>query len=223
MNSPHSEAAAPETVPADASLYIFDFCGTLFASNTTLDFLGYLNETGSAAYRLRFRAAWLAATVLRRCGVLAPPGYMAVRLYSIKGVRREALFRHAEAFVTGRLASRRRPDGFRLFEQTLAYSQATIIASYTLDCILKAFRKDYLSVAHHFGSTAAADAAGLCTGRYQHQLHRVGKSAVMLDAYGRETVQDACFVTDNRESDRDLLAIVKHPIVLPPVRRSACE
>ena len=71
--------------PSDASLYVFDFCGTLFDSNTSLDFLNWLVNRGVMS-KGRFLTSRLSAGLGRRFAGLSPAQHMQKRTAALAGL-----------------------------------------------------------------------------------------------------------------------------------------
>lgn len=209
-------------------LYIFDFCGTLFDSRTTVDYLDYLRRRAPAGYRRRFHGRWILASALRRARWLDPPGYMRMRIRALRGLSRAFLETEAERFVGEWLAGRRRSEIHERFEKCLDGGERVVLLSHTLESLLRAFAGKR-PVERILGSRLEFDADGHCTGRYALQMKCKGKLQALREHYDADVVRSACAVTDDPEADRELLAAVASPVVVPPAvppapdRRAALE
>ena len=199
--------------PDDASIYIFDFCGTVFRSRTTPAFLAFLRRRASFPYGIRFYACWVVASALRRLRLIDPPGYMRFRVRCLKGLSRGFLAEQADAFVGSLLAMFRRDEELDLMRDLLAGGKRVVIASFTLDVILEAFTK-HVGVEWAVGSSLQFDSEGYCGGRYAEQLKLRGKLSALLDAYDKEILRNAFLLTDDAEADSDLFGYVGYPVLV---------
>ena len=198
-------------LPAGASLYLFDFCGTLFDSRTTQAFLVYMGRFAGRAYRVRHAVRWTAASLLRRVGLLSPPAYMRMRVRALKGVTAERIERGAEAFVRDLMNRRARTEILDALREVVRRGEPAVIVSFTLAEILAPFARQE-GVDRTVASSLAYDARGRCTGRYARQLKLQGKRRALLERYDETTVRGACLVTDDADADRDLFEYVRFPL-----------
>ena len=148
---------------------LIDICGTLFDSNTTLDFLDFL--LCSRSYRLLRRMArslpWRAFNRgFRRLTGRDPTREMLLR--HLRGYTRQELATAAEAFYETCLVARIRPRLQEIVAEVKAAGYEPCLASATLDCIAR-------TVARRWGigrcCASELDYDGdRCTGRLRRDL-----------------------------------------------------
>jgi phosphoserine phosphatase len=208
-----ADSAAPLDIPRDATLRIFDFCGTLFDCNTTLAFLRYVAASCPAAFSIRFHALRCAASLLRRARLAGPRTFMRIRLVTLKGMTRPEIESAADRFVETTLPGHVRPPVFEAFSREIADQSRVVLASRTLDIILAAFVRRY-PVEKRLGLSADYGSGDVCTGRYAPGELETGKLARLRADYSEDDLRGSFFVTDNPETDRDLLTCVRYPVLL---------
>lgn len=175
---------------------LVDLCGTLFASNTTFDFLEFL-LSGNTSYRQFIaRSTSLGGRVANRLLPGDRRRQQAIRF--LEGYERQQLLESAEVFL----------DTIRPIDEVLARvealrrdADATLLLSSSLDFIVEC-ACDKLAF-DGFRATRLEYDDGICTGRVESEL--LGNKAALI---GAEFALDECvIVTDNR-SDADCRRVV---------------
>jgi phosphoserine phosphatase len=200
--------------PSDASLYIFDFCGTLFDSNTSLDYLAWLGAKGAlSSWRLMTSRSW--AGIGRRCGLFDPAEHMQVRTKVLEGQDAKRIQEHADEFCNVYLHSRRRASETAFFHWCLDEGKEVVLLSYTYEFLLEGFVRSLMGhTPHHvLGSTLEVLENGRLSGRYARQMHRVGKYNRLCEVYDPGVISRACFLTDDIQADGDVLTKVAYPLI----------
>lgn len=195
---------------------LIDICGTLFDSNTTLDFLDFL--LCSRSYRLLRRMArslpWRAFNRgFRRLTGRDPTRAMLLR--HLKGRTRQELATAAEAFYETCLVARIRPRLQEIVAEVKAAGYEPCLASATLDCIAR-------TVARRWGigrcCASELDYDGdRCTGRLRRDL--LGRKLEYLKEAGIHP-PFAMTITDDR-SDMPLLRLSERVLVVARRKRAA--
>ena len=195
---------------------LIDICGTLFDSNTTLDFLDFL--LCSRSYRLLRRMArslpWRAFNRgFRRLTGRDPTREMLLR--HLRGYTRQELATAAEAFYETCLVARIRPRLQEIVAEVKAAGYEPCLASATLDCIAR-------TVARRWGigrcCASELDYDGdRCTGRLRRDLQ--GRKLEYLKEAGI-LPPFAMTITDDR-SDMPLLRLSERVLVVARRKRAA--
>ena len=118
--------------PVDASLYVFDFCGTLFDSNTSLDFINWL--AARKYIRLgNFLNTRVKAGLGRRLAGWSPVQHMKSRTKALTGIPTTLLESEAKAFVAEYLHIKRRPNETAFFHWCLDTGKKVVLLSFTYE------------------------------------------------------------------------------------------
>lgn len=195
---------------------LIDICGTLFDSNTTLDFLDFL--LCSRSYRLLRRMARSLPWRAFNCGFRRLTGRDPTRemlLRHLRGYTRQELATAAEAFYETCLVARIRPRLQEIVAEVKAAGYEPCLASATLDCIAR-------TVARRWGigrcCASELDYDGdRCTGRLRRDL--LGRKLEYLKEAGIHP-PFAMTITDDR-SDMPLLRLSERVLVVARRKRAA--
>lgn len=195
---------------------LIDICGTLFDSNTTLDFLDFL--LCSRSYRLLRRMArslpWRAFNrCCRRLTGRDPTREMLLR--HLRGRTRQELATAAEAFYETCLAARIRPRLQEIVAEVKAAGYEPCLASATLDCIARTVARRW-RIGRCCSSELDYD-GDRCTGRLRRDL--LGRKLEYLKEAGI-LPPFAMTVTDDR-SDMPLLRLSERVLVVTRRKRAA--
>ncbi|RBL93806.1 haloacid dehalogenase-like hydrolase [Chitinophaga flava] len=191
-----------------------DICGTLYDSNTTMDFLS-LKNPAFAHYRSNFfvrvmnkisRMIWKRDFVRSR-GVAG-----------LKGQSRDGLYKEAEGFVNEYLKGRERNEVHEIVMQLREKGYEIVLISATLDFI-----------AHSIGAGLKADKVyasglgynnGICDGLIRNDLlgnkHLVARSILS----GSDIVPQVVVITDDK-TDLKLAQMANEVYVIAPVTDNA--
>ena len=201
--------------PPDATLYVFDFCGTLFNSNTTLDFIDWLAELKMLPAG-QVLAGRLLAGVGRRTGMMSPAAHVRQRVRALRGLTEEEINVAARTFLAHRLASQRRPDQHAFLQWCIDQGKEVILLSFTLEALLSAFvdQAENEQGLRFFGSRLEVLPPGQLTGAYDLQMHTYGKLRRLSEEVPEEQIAGTCFLTDDAIADQDLLSKVKYPLLV---------
>lgn len=195
--------------PKDASLYIFDFCGTLFRSNTTKDYLAFLKRTSSMKYKLKYYTYWLVAKLLKDLKLIGPNEYMKIRVKTLQGLPKGHLVEQAKEFLNEFLSKRANVDVLTSLLRLNEMGKGPIILSNTLNLILKPFAEKY-NIDRFYGSKVEFDIYGCCTGAYRILLASEGKLEYLRKHYPDKVIRRSWFITDDLVADRDLFEYVEY-------------
>lgn len=187
-----------------SGICIFDICGTLYASNTTFDFLEfYLNDNWLfRCYRIIYQTiAWKIFNKFLRITF----HYDLTRILALKflkGRMRDELLIHARQFVADILSAKEHECIISIVREEIKRSPDKVwLVSATIDVVAEAVA---LSLGcKHFCSTQLEYEGGVCTGRIIQDL--LGRKLDLLKRAGlADHIQ--VFYTDDL-SDADLLAV----------------
>ncbi len=198
-----------DRLPQDASLYIFDFCGTLFEGNTTKDYLAFLAAKSSARYKAKHYAYWLVAKLLKDLKVIDPDGYITIRVKTLRGFSRHVLVEQAQAFLDEYLSKRANQEILGLLLHLNTAGKGPIVLSNTLSLILRPFAEKH-GLTRCYGSEIAFDAQGKCTGAYKMLLASRGKLHFLRAHYADSVIRQSYFITDDPVADQDLFEYVAY-------------
>ncbi|MFH0879841.1 MAG: HAD family hydrolase, partial [Lentisphaerota bacterium] len=194
-------------------LKIYDFCGTLFRGNTTLQFLRYvcLDAPPAGHRQLCFYAWWLVAALLRRLWPpLAPWRYMALRVRALRGLTDIQIKTSSEAFFDKVLVPNALPL-LAMLETDRREGRGVVVASFTLQPILDALSARHAGVVCYGNSLAFH--GGRCTGGYAFVMQKEGKYSFLRQRYDEAALSRAMYYTDDPRADSDLMVHVHLPMI----------
>lgn len=195
----------------DISYYIFDFCGTLYKGNTSLQFLTYLYKRSSLNFKIKFFFYWTIAKILRDFKIIGDNTYMKIRVKTLSGIKVENLQSLVSDFYIKILNKNEIEDTFKYLSELIKEHKNIIILSNTFHFILEGFpMKKHLS--NIIGSKVSTN-KGLIIGKYSQLINQIGKLNTMNNLYNSEDVKKSMFITDNLKSDNDLFSYVDSPIL----------
>ena len=196
----------------EPSLFLFDFCGTIFNCNTTLHFLNYLSKLGNIKHKLSNLILWLLASLLCRLKVISPLNYMNIRLKALKGIKKGFLSSASESFFADYLVKYEMTNVLEFLKTQVVEGKKVIIVSYSLDIIIYPFLQKH-NVQKAICSQLEFNSNQMCTGSYKIQLEQKGKINALLQDYAMSEIENAFFITDDLNADLDLISRVAHPYV----------
>lgn len=212
-NIDHENLRPPLHCPADATLFIFDFCGTLFRSNTTKDYLTFLNRKRSIPYKIKHYLYWIIAKFLKDLKIISPNGYIKIRIKTLRGLSEEYLGIQAKAFVYKALPKKANHEVLELLVRQKRMGKNPVILSNTLILLLEPFADKY-GIKSFYGSELEFDSHDRCSGKFKTLLASSGKLECLRLHYPDSIIKQACFITDDPVADQDLFNYVKYARVV---------
>lgn len=198
-------------VPLDEiTIFIFDFCGTIYFSNTTLDFLKFLRHTASLNYRIKHDFLWFIAKLLKDLKIIRPVDYVKIRVRSLKGLKRDYLLEQAVDFLKVFLSTRQNRQIIDFLKFLTQEGKIVIVNSYTLDLIVTPFSKKY-QIREFITSKLQFDQFGIATGAYEVNLQSLGKLHSLEKLYSHKILKNSAFFTDDPIADQDIFNFVRFP------------
>lgn len=155
-----------QTNEFNEKIVLIDICGTLYDSNTTMDFLDYVFGKQRKYRRYRTMASWLPMRILNKCS-LSLSFKDPIRAYGIrflKGLSKDEIQSLVEKFYTDYLQDRCEKPIVDLLDQYRHSPYRLIIVSATLDCIAHKIAKS-LNIPTVLSSVMEYDPVGRYTGR----------------------------------------------------------
>ena len=199
--------------PDGASLYIFDFCNTVYKSNTTNDYLRFLVRSAGFSYKIRLYTTWIVAKLLKDAKLISPQRYMKTRILALKGLERRYLVHQAGEFLEEELSGKVIEESLTLLLQVKSSGKRIIVLSNTLHLILEPFARKYHIDEYH-ASELNFDDKGRCLGTYEMHMESMGKLNYISRHHSEDMLGNAFFITDDPKADSDILDFVKYPVVL---------
>ena len=195
-------------------LYLYDFCGTIYKSNTTLDFLSFLKEKKSILYKVKFWSLWILAKILKDFKIVNEHTYTKIRVYSLKGLHDNEINRYANDFLID--IERRGKLNEQVYSQLKKNNNngRLILISFTLQNILDQFLKVKNINAEAYGSSLLIDSSGKAVGQYKFFMPKKGKLEFLKAKVSKELLENSFFITDDAVADQDLIRVVKEVKVL---------
>lgn len=191
-------------------LYLFDFCGTIYNSNTTLDFLKYIKGKNSIIYDIKFLILWIVAKILKDIKIISDHGYTKLRLLSLKGLAKSDLDIYAKKFLIelesmGKL----NVEIYNLLINNHQDGKEVVIISFTIQNILNQFLILHKVNFKAFGSSLELNNFGKLTGKYDQFIPELGKVNFLKNKIDEKELEEAFFITDDEVADKDLINFVK--------------
>jgi len=170
-----SAPAVASPPPAEADVFVFDVCDTLFYSNTTFDFLRFvLAQRGSTGKQTvlklvskKWSPAFIGLVAMQK--VLGGDPVKAVALRLLAGLSRAELYELGRRFVAEFLPSRRIARTHELLASLAPTATRVVLLSASLDPVIAALA-EALGGVEFVSSQLEYDAQGICTGRLVHEL-----------------------------------------------------
>lgn len=168
-----------QTNKFNEEIVLIDICGTLYDSNTTMDFLDYVFGMQRRYRRYRTMTTWLPMRILNKCSLLLflkdPIRTYGVRF--LKGLSKDEIQSFVEKFYTDYLQDRCQKPVVDLLDQYRYSPYRLVIVSATLDCIAHKIAKT-LNISTVFSSVMKYDSVGRCTGRIAVDLLHAKQKAL---------------------------------------------
>ena len=198
----------PPPPAADVDIFVFDVCDTLFYSNTTFDYLGYvLAQKGwrgrQQLLRLltrRWSPAYLGLAVWQKLTGADASKAAALRL--LTGLPKAELYDLGQRFLTEFLGERRIAPTHALLAGLAGTRPRVVLLSASLDPIVAAIA-EALGV-EFVSSELEYDAQERCTGRLRRELGGQ-KHHALAELTGPDSALRLAVATDNF-TDRELVA-----------------
>ena len=196
-------------------LYLFDFCGTIYDSNTTLDFLRFLNNKNLFLYKIKFWCLWILAKALKDFRVITEHTYTKIRVYSLKGYKKNTIDKFAKEFLLD-LEQKEKLNSkiYRQLEKMYRSGGRVILISFTIQNILDQFLEIKKIDIEAYGSNLAFDSMKKLTGTYELFLPTFGKVNFLRKKINGNLLEDAFFITDDEIADKDLIEVVREYIII---------
>lgn len=196
-------------------LVVFDVCDTLYAANTTVEFLRFL--AGRDHPRLsalidrwsnrNHPLFWIGALAHRLAGLDLARHRM---LAGLRGIDRRTLAAEAEAFVSGPLGQIKNETVHSRLEAHRAQGDRILLVSNGLDPVIGAIAH---SLDVEWLSSRLAFEGDCCLGHLSLDL--TGCKAAALSKTTDDVVLPITVYTDNR-TDRDLIDRAEHAVIIVP-------
>lgn len=185
----------------------FDFCGTLFHSNTTFDFLDHLASRLGGWQIMRNLWYRSLGAIARRSAAATPSAHPEMRIRFLKGFSRDQIRHEARIFVD--LLNARRPNRpiMKKLTEALASGHECRIISYTLHEIAEAFASEHPGL-RVLACELDYSPSDICKGTYALDLREHGKHVHLLDHLTPEQIASMEYYSDDSEADSDLVAAV---------------
>lgn len=194
-------------ITTDTSIYIFDICGTLYKSNTTFDFLGWMfkeNKKFLLYKKVYTNIVWkIFNKILRHFFHIDLTRILALQF--LKGINKEALSKKADEFVGSFLSTKKNNDIIGALNKLKENTSNVIIMSATIDIVAEAIAKS-LQI-EHFGSSLLKYEDNVCQGYLVRDL--LGNKA----SYLKQSANIAAVFTDDL-SDADILDFAKEKNII---------
>ncbi|MFX1702570.1 Haloacid Dehalogenase superfamily, subfamily IB, phosphoserine phosphatase-like [Chitinophaga ginsengisegetis] len=190
---------------SDKRIVIFDLCGTLYDSNTTMDFIREKVFSEKRQYRLFNKVShfigWKVFNkVLYKLLGLDLTRVIFVR--SLKGYARTELNLLAEEFIKTTLSNKEITIAQEMLRNEMAQEKRVAIVSASMDFLVQAIAKE-LGVKEYYATTLDfASETGICNGRILHDL--LGNKLETCRLHNLD-VSKAFVITDNL-SDAELVS-----------------
>lgn len=183
--------------------FIIDVCGTLYRSNTTMDFIKF-HYSGKRWFQVlqKLRAnriyAYVNYLLFRISGIDLT---RIIAIHHLKGLTKEEISNMANRFYNEYLLKIKNEDVFDIIEDKRKNGLTLVIVSATLDCISKIVAEN-LGVKRFFSSELEYDNNDVCVGKLRSDL--LGSKLKKLISE-RIIPPYAGIITDNY-SDADILS-----------------
>lgn len=187
------------------NIAVFDVCGTLYQSNTSLDFVEFFlrqrRHVAGAAYMQLSRSKpgkllhYASARYLKRDLLRSTAAAL------LRGATQEELEQASRAFVQTVLSRRRKPNVLALLERYRASGYQILLLSASFSFVIAAVAEDVRADA--FIASELTTDHGVIQGTYAMDL-LYRKKAVLLERY--PAITDLVVVTDNK-ADLELLKL----------------
>lgn len=182
---------------------VFDICGTLFASNTTLDFCDFMCTSKHRRLMLRLSRSLLGKVFNKSCAVILSRDFTRwLHLQVLKGLTEAEIAAHAETFVRQVLSTKKIDAAHQLWEKQDPHRRMLISA--TLAPIAHAIARQ-LGCQHTLASELHY-VQGVFTGQLKSDL--LGQKHTIFQGQTLELV-----VTDNL-SDLKLCQLAKSVVIV---------
>ena len=204
---------------AEADVFVFDVCDTLFYSNTTFDFLHFVvAQCGSVGQRATLRALtarwsplFVGLVVWQKLTGGDPVKAAALRL--LAGIPKAELYALGRRFVAEFLPPRRIARTHELLAGLVGGHTRVLLLSASLDPVIAALAEE-LGHVEFVSSQLEYAADGRCTGRLQHELTGQ-KQHALRQVLGSGTEPARLAVATDNFTDRELVtqAAVRYVVV----------
>lgn len=192
---------------------VFDVCGTLYASNTTFDFIVEYHKF----HRNRLRFFWTQVLLSLPFKILNRMKLVSIRqniIYSLKGESRHELFTFSQFFVERHLEDKRNPETMQLL---LNDPLNSILMSASIDPVIKAI-SNQLNV-KAYSSVLEYNNEGICTGKLDVDLKGIKSNQLAqsdLELVATDNMSDIdliknsklSYIITNRKNKNDWLILL---------------
>ncbi|MBF0231954.1 MAG: HAD-IB family phosphatase [Desulfamplus sp.] len=200
-------------IPNDKKLYLFDFCGTIFNCNTTMEYLAFIANKSGLIVKLRFLFYGLIAKIIKTIGLIDKTAHVRLRVKTLKGISKDKLSEFSVEFIEWLLLKHK---NVRVYDQLVKLRESgknVQLVTATLEGVAKKFaEREKIEIA--LSSTLEFREDGVCTGKYKFQVYPHTKAQHIISKFNQKALQDAVFITDDSYADDDLLGLVGYPVLI---------
>lgn len=152
-------------------IVLIDICGTLYDSNTTMDFLEFSFRDNPAYRQYQKIVSLLPIRVINKCflKLFSIDPIRAYGVHFLKGLSRAEIDSLVEAFYINYLLEHRQQNIIDLIDKYRNSQYRLVIVSATLDCIAHKIAKE-LNISTVLSSSLEYNDNGICTGRIATDL-----------------------------------------------------
>ncbi|RDU52478.1 hypothetical protein CQA49_07875 [Helicobacter sp. MIT 00-7814] len=182
---------------------VFDICGTLYDSNTTLDFCQW-RAKGAQKYYLSFLRSKFTRALNKFSKKCLKKEIIPVReifIKTLKGESKDSLYSQGVKFVSIFLVRKKRKEVIELLQKFS--TSDVVLVSATIDCVAYAIAQK-LRIDKFYSSSLKYDKNGLCVGVLENDL--LGKKHNLF--------QEIDFIATDNLSDIELCKKAKEALII---------